>query len=96
MEFCVDDHVVSAHHCRIGSTRGVEVIGSYQKNDDERAEKHGLFAERIYVKLIGQWSLCAQWAVLTPIPLPRAYKDFSRRLHLPAKTTKFHRETNHG
>jgi len=91
MEFCVDESCGKCTPCRIGSTRGVEVIDRI-KNDDERAANMILLTDLCETMVNG--SLCAMGS-MTPIPVTSAYKDFPEDFHLPANH-KVSQETNHG
>jgi formate dehydrogenase iron-sulfur subunit len=91
MEFCVDESCGKCTPCRIGSTRGVEVIDRI-KYDDSRAENMILLSDLCETMING--SLCAMGS-MTPIPVISAYKDFPEDFHLPSNNAVLE-ETNHG
>ena len=91
MEFCVDESCGKCTPCRIGSTRGVEVIDKI-KDDDNRAANMILLSDLCETMING--SLCAMGS-MTPIPVTSAYKDFSEDFDLPSSNAVL-QETNHG
>jgi formate dehydrogenase iron-sulfur subunit len=91
MEFCVDESCGKCTPCRIGSTRGVEVIDKI-KDDDNRAANMVLLSDLCETMVNG--SLCAMGS-MTPIPVTSAYKDFSEDFDLPSSNAVL-QETNHG
>jgi formate dehydrogenase iron-sulfur subunit len=85
MEFCVVESCGKCTPCRIGSTRGVEVIDRI-KNDERRAEAMILLNDLCDTMIDG--SLCAMGS-MTPIPVRSAFTDFPQDFYL---TTQ---ENNH-
>jgi len=85
MEFCVVESCGKCTPCRIGSTRGVEVIDRI-KNDERRAENMILLNDLCDTMIDG--SLCAMGS-MTPIPVRSAFTDFPQDFYL---TTQ---ESNH-
>jgi formate dehydrogenase iron-sulfur subunit len=85
MEFCVVESCGKCTPCRIGSTRGVEVIDRI-KNDERRAENMILLNDLCDTMIDG--SLCAMGS-MTPIPVRSAFTDFPQDFFL---TTQ---ESNH-
>jgi len=85
MEFCVIESCGKCTPCRIGSTRGVEVIDRI-KNDDRRAENMALLNDLCDTMIDG--SLCAMGS-MTPIPVRSAFTDFPQDFYLPTQ------ESNH-
>ncbi|MFT6918917.1 MAG: formate dehydrogenase iron-sulfur subunit [Cognaticolwellia sp.] len=85
MEFCVVESCGKCTPCRIGSTRGVEVIDRI-KNDERRAEAMILLNDLCDTMIDG--SLCAMGS-MTPIPVRSAFTDFPQDFYL---TTQ---ESNH-
>ncbi|MFQ3220381.1 MAG: formate dehydrogenase iron-sulfur subunit [Paraglaciecola sp.] len=83
MEFCVDESCGKCTPCRIGSTRGVEVIDRI-KNDENRAANMILLGDLCDTMIYG--SLCAMGS-MTPIPVTSAYKDFPEDFYLPSNQT---------
>jgi len=78
MEFCVVESCGKCTPCRIGSTRGVEVIDRI-KNDDRRAENMALLNDLCDTMVDG--SLCAMGS-MTPIPVRSAFTDFPQDFYL--------------
>ena len=78
MEFCVVESCGKCTPCRIGSTRGVEVIDRI-KNDDRRAENIALLNDLCDTMVDG--SLCAMGS-MTPIPVRSAFTDFPQDFYL--------------
>lgn len=91
MEFCVDESCGKCTPCRIGSTRGVEVLDRI-RDDDERAANMVLLTDLCDTMING--SLCAMGS-MTPIPVTSAYRDFPEDFQLPASQI-VSQETNHG
>lgn len=85
MEFCVAESCGKCTPCRIGSTRGVEVIDRI-KNNERRAENMTLLNDLCDTMIDG--SLCAMGS-MTPIPVRSAYIDFPQDFYLPMQ------ESNH-
>ncbi|MBA6342209.1 formate dehydrogenase [Colwellia sp. MB02u-10] len=85
MEFCVVESCGKCTPCRIGSTRGVEVIDRI-KNDERRAENMVLLNDLCDTMIDG--SLCAMGS-MTPIPVRSAFTDFPQDFYLTAQ------ESNH-
>ncbi|ASP49433.1 formate dehydrogenase beta subunit [Cognaticolwellia beringensis] len=85
MEFCVVESCGKCTPCRIGSTRGVEVIDRI-KNNERRAENMTLLNDLCDTMIDG--SLCAMGS-MTPIPVRSAYNDFPQDFYLPTQ------ESNH-
>ena len=85
MEFCVVESCGKCTPCRIGSTRGVEVIDRI-KNDERRADAMILLNDLCDTMIDG--SLCAMGS-MTPIPVRSAFTDFPQDFFL---TTQ---ESNH-
>ncbi|MBA6288753.1 MULTISPECIES: NADH-quinone oxidoreductase subunit NuoF [unclassified Colwellia] len=85
MEFCVVESCGKCTPCRIGSTRGVEVIDRI-KNDESRADNMILLNDLCDTMIDG--SLCAMGS-MTPIPVRSAFTDFPQDFFL---TTQ---ESNH-
>lgn len=80
MEFCVAESCGKCTPCRIGSTRGVEVIDRI-KNDIHRADNMILLNDLCDTMIDG--SLCAMGS-MTPIPVRSAYSDFPEDFYLSA------------
>lgn len=78
MEFCVVESCGKCTPCRIGSTRGVEVIDRI-KNDERRAENMALLNDLCDTMVDG--SLCAMGS-MTPIPVRSAFTDFPQDFYL--------------
>ncbi|TWX72668.1 formate dehydrogenase beta subunit [Colwellia sp. C1TZA3] len=78
MEFCVVESCGKCTPCRIGSTRGVEVIDRI-KNDERRAENMILLNDLCDTMIDG--SLCAMGG-MTPIPVRSAFTDFPQDFFL--------------
>lgn len=77
MEFCVVESCGKCTPCRIGSTRGVEVIDKIRSagsNDKQREENIELLEELCETMIDG--SLCAMGG-MTPYPVQSALKHFS-------------------
>lgn len=85
MEFCVVESCGKCTPCRIGSTRGVEVIDRI-KNDEHRTDNMRLLHDLCDTMIDG--SLCAMGG-MTPIPVRSAYTDFPQDFYLTAQ------ESNH-
>lgn len=73
MEFCVEESCGKCTPCRIGSTRGVEVIDRIKANED-RAHNIELL-EELCDTMVNS-SLCAMGG-MTPFPVQSALKHFS-------------------
>ena len=78
MEFCVVESCGKCTPCRIGSTRGVEVIDRI-KNDERRDENMALLNDLCDTMVDG--SLCAMGS-MTPIPVRSAFTDFPQDFYL--------------
>ncbi|MDO6489451.1 NADH-ubiquinone oxidoreductase-F iron-sulfur binding region domain-containing protein [Colwellia sp. 6_MG-2023] len=78
MEFCVVESCGKCTPCRIGSTRGVEVIDRI-KNDERRADNMALLNDLCDTMVDG--SLCAMGS-MTPIPVRSAFTDFPQDFYL--------------
>jgi len=72
MEFCVAESCGKCTPCRIGSTRGVEVIDRI-RNNENRAENMELLSDLCETMIDG--SLCAMGG-MTPFPVQSAVKYF--------------------
>lgn len=81
MEFCVAESCGKCTPCRIGSTRGVEVIDRIQQNQS-RAENLALLEDLCETMVDG--SLCAMGG-MTPFPVMSAVRhfpeDFAKEVH---------------
>ncbi|MCT7655569.1 hypothetical protein MBH78_14635 [Oceanimonas sp. NS1] len=79
MEFCVEESCGKCTPCRIGSTRGVEVIDRIMRGENRDANMALL--EDLCDTMI-QGSLCAMGG-MTPFPVKSAYtlfpEDFQRQ-----------------
>lgn len=74
MEFCVEESCGKCTPCRIGSTRGVEVIDRIRANED-RDNNISLLEELCETMVDG--SLCAMGG-MTPFPVQSALKHFNQ------------------
>lgn len=74
MEFCVVESCGKCTPCRIGSTRGVEVIDKITSNDDR--EENFELLEELCDTMINS-SLCAMGG-MTPFPVQSAVKHFKQ------------------
>lgn len=81
MAFCVAESCGKCTPCRIGSTRGVEVIDRI-KNDENRAANMTLLDDLCDTMIHG--SLCAMGG-MTPFPVRSAYTEFPEDFFLPAE-----------
>jgi formate dehydrogenase iron-sulfur subunit len=72
MEFCAEESCGKCTPCRIGSTRGVEVIDKIVKGENKAANVH-LLLDLLDVMTDG--SLCAMGG-LTPLPVRSALENF--------------------
>ena len=72
MEFCVVESCGKCTPCRIGSTRGVEIIDKIRAND--RREEHLVLLDELCETMV-YGSLCAMGG-LTPSPVRSAVKHF--------------------
>jgi formate dehydrogenase iron-sulfur subunit len=90
MEFCVAESCGKCTPCRIGSTRGVEVIDRI-KNNENKLDNMILLTDLCDTMIGG--SLCAMGS-MTPIPVMSAYKDFSEDFDIPSSHAVF-MEANH-
>ena len=84
MEFCSIESCGKCTPCRIGSTRGVEVIDKIKAGKDR--EKNVSLLEDL-CKVMTDGSLCAMGG-LTPMPVMSALKHFPGDFGLPKKTTR--------
>lgn len=73
MEFCVAESCGKCTPCRVGSTRGVEVIDKI-RNGENREENHILLKDLCETMVYG--SLCAMGG-MTPFPVMSAVNHFS-------------------
>ncbi|MDO6561953.1 NADH-ubiquinone oxidoreductase-F iron-sulfur binding region domain-containing protein [Amphritea sp. 1_MG-2023] len=80
MEFCVAESCGKCTPCRIGSTRGVEVIDRI-RNDENRAANMELLDDLCDTMIYG--SLCAMGG-MTPFPVQSAVKHFPEDFQQPA------------
>ncbi|SEQ52723.1 formate dehydrogenase iron-sulfur subunit [Amphritea atlantica] len=80
MEFCVAESCGKCTPCRIGSTRGVEVIDRI-RNDENRASNMELLSDLCETMIDG--SLCAMGG-MTPFPVQSAVKHFPEDFNQPA------------
>jgi formate dehydrogenase iron-sulfur subunit len=83
MEFCAIESCGKCTPCRIGSTRGEEVIAKLQKNPAEAVAQSHLLRDLCNTMLNG--SLCAMGG-MTPYPVLSALDHFPEDFHLAAKT----------
>nr|WP_320134647.1 NADH-quinone oxidoreductase subunit NuoF [uncultured Amphritea sp.] len=81
MEFCVAESCGKCTPCRIGSTRGVEVIDRI-RNDENRAANMELLSDLCDTMIDG--SLCAMGG-MTPFPVQSAVKHFPEDFNQPAQ-----------
>lgn len=86
MEFCSIESCGKCTPCRIGSTRGIEVIDKI-KQGENRAQNVALLEDLCQVLTDG--SLCAMGG-LTPMPVLSALKHFPGDFGLPDKKTATH------
>lgn len=84
MEFCVAESCGKCTPCRIGSTRGVEVIDRI-RNDENRAANMELLSDLCDTMIDG--SLCAMGG-MTPFPVQSAVKHFPEDFNQPAQNNK--------
>ncbi|WP_417224105.1 formate dehydrogenase beta subunit [Amphritea sp.] len=84
MEFCVAESCGKCTPCRIGSTRGVEVIDRI-RNDENRAANMELLSDLCNTMIDG--SLCAMGG-MTPFPVLSAVKHFPEDFNQPAQNNK--------
>ncbi|BBB26955.1 formate dehydrogenase beta subunit [Amphritea japonica] len=84
MEFCVAESCGKCTPCRIGSTRGVEVIDRI-RNDDNRAANMELLEDLCETMIDG--SLCAMGG-MTPFPVQSAVKYFPEDFNQPKPAAK--------
>ncbi|RRD01830.1 formate dehydrogenase beta subunit [Amphritea balenae] len=84
MEFCVAESCGKCTPCRIGSTRGVEVIDRI-RNDENRAANMELLEDLCETMIDG--SLCAMGG-MTPFPVQSAVKHFPEDFNQPAISSK--------
>ncbi len=85
MEFCTIESCGKCTPCRIGSTRGVEVIDKIIA-DVDRAENLALLEDLCVTMADG--SLCAMGG-LTPFPVMSAVRGFPEDFQKPAPSNKF-------
>jgi len=86
MEFCSVESCGKCTPCRIGSTRGVEVIDRIKAGED-REKNIALLEDLCTVMTDG--SLCAMGG-LTPMPVMSALKHFPGDFGLPEKKSVTH------
>ncbi|WP_290702840.1 formate dehydrogenase beta subunit [Amphritea sp.] len=84
MEFCVAESCGKCTPCRIGSTRGVEVIDRI-RNDENRAANMELLDDLCETMIDG--SLCAMGG-MTPFPVQSAVKYFPEDFNQPKQAAK--------
>lgn len=84
MEFCVEESCGKCTPCRIGSTRGVEVIDRI-RNDENRDANLALLNDLCETMIDG--SLCAMGG-MTPFPVLSALKHFPDDFQQPAINKK--------
>ncbi|MFZ9227349.1 MAG: formate dehydrogenase beta subunit [Candidatus Nanopelagicales bacterium] len=72
MEFCAEESCGKCTPCRIGSTRGVEVIDKIVKGENKAANVHLLLD---LLDVMAEGSLCAMGG-LTPLPVRSALENF--------------------
>jgi formate dehydrogenase iron-sulfur subunit len=72
MEFCAEESCGKCTPCRIGSTRGVEVIDKIVKGENKAANVHLLLD---LLDVMTEGSLCAMGG-LTPLPVRSALENF--------------------
>lgn len=82
MEFCVAESCGKCTPCRIGSTRGVEVIDRIRAGENREANLE-LLSDLCETMVDG--SLCAMGG-MTPFPVQSAVKHFGEDFAQPAKT----------
>lgn len=82
MEFCVAESCGKCTPCRIGSTRGVEVIDRIRAGENREANLE-LLSDLCETMVDG--SLCAMGG-MTPFPVQSAMKHFGEDFAQPAKT----------
>ena len=83
MEFCVAESCGKCTPCRIGSTRGVEVIDRI-RNNENRAANMELLDDLCDTMIYG--SLCAMGG-MTPFPVQSAVKHFPEDFNQPAQNS---------
>ncbi|MBQ0757125.1 MAG: formate dehydrogenase, partial [Amphritea sp.] len=84
MEFCVAESCGKCTPCRIGSTRGVEVIDRI-RNDENRAANMELLDDLCETMIDGP--LCAMGG-MTPFPVQSAVKYFPEDFNQPKQAAK--------
>lgn len=84
MEFCVEESCGKCTPCRIGSTRGVEVIDRIRANED-RANNIELLEALCDTMVYG--SLCAMGG-MTPFPVQSALKHFPEDFTKPSQVVE--------
>ncbi len=85
MEFCAKESCGKCTPCRIGSTRGVEVIDRLRAGDDETRRSQLLLLQDLCTTL-EKGSLCALGG-LTPLPVRSALSHFPADFGLASSTT---------
>ncbi len=83
MTFCAQESCGKCTPCRIGSTRGAEVIETLQAHPERAPQQAALLKDLCDTMLHG--SLCAMGG-MTPFPVLSALKHFPRDFHLPAES----------
>ncbi|MGB1237724.1 MAG: formate dehydrogenase beta subunit [Pseudomonadales bacterium] len=84
MEFCVEESCGKCTPCRIGSTRGVEVIDRIRNGENVDANLELL--DDLCETMIDM-SLCAMGG-MTPFPVQSAMKAYAKAGHLPTSTSQ--------
>jgi formate dehydrogenase iron-sulfur subunit len=83
MEFCAEESCGKCTPCRIGSTRGMEVIDKIVKGEDKAANVHLLLD---LLDVMADGSLCAMGG-LTPLPVRSALENFPEDFALVSAQT---------
>lgn len=86
MEFCVEESCGKCTPCRIGSTRGVEVIDRIRAGIDV---DNNLELLNDLCETMVDGSLCAMGG-MTPFPVQSAFKHFPEDIHKAARTAQEH------
>ena len=87
MEFCVKESCGKCTPCRIGSTRGVEVLDRIRAAQDDGVRRTQLVLLEDLCTTMTKGSLCAMGG-LTPMPVRSALEHFPEDFGLPAPTTE--------
>ena len=86
MEFCAKESCGKCTPCRIGSTRGVEVIDRVRAASDDGVRRTQLVLLDDLCTTMTKGSLCAMGG-LTPMPVRSALEHFPEDFGIPVETT---------